>query len=238
MALAPEVTLRVLEVDAVIPQPELIGKLWQVADGFVCITLGTSRVPVEVFGPGSWISSGALNICTPGALLSLTPSRLLCLPAHAAEDAFNSDASFARFIARVSMWRRQFTAQMLTLSRLGGSSARVVFGLALLAHSLSSSASHLPGNIEGNPLRIPLKQLLLADFFGLSRRVISSTFQSLSDGGRLRLEYGSVELLEPKVWEALYLSQVNGEADLFKKQMPELLRLMDQLAKGLHAQVA
>ncbi|MFZ3159400.1 MAG: Crp/Fnr family transcriptional regulator [Rhodoferax sp.] len=75
--------------------------------------------PINIFGPGTWF--GEIAILNRQALMleciCLTPVRILTMPLAQAVEAFESEAEFSRYIARLVAWRTQQHAEMLTLMR-------------------------------------------------------------------------------------------------------------------------
>lgn len=209
--------------------------LMHVMNGLVCVRWGevTSSTPLEIYGSGSWICSGLPRLSHPGSLQCLTPTTLIRIPAALAEEAFNDEPNFARYVARTLMWRAEFSAQLLALTKAGSPSARVVLGMALLARAIASGSSHFPSLLMGESIQLPLNQHSLAEYLGLSRRHISLSLKSLSAAGWLKLGYGCIDLVNPRIWQALCEMHTGNSEQrqdrLYQLPMSGLLKIMESL---------
>lgn len=188
--------------------------------------------PINIFGPGTWF--GEIAILNRQALMleciCLTPVRILTMPLAQAVDAFEGEAEFSRYIARLVAWRTQQHAEMLTLMRLSSPQLRVVMGLALFAEALHNSNSHLPTNGLNDNLEIPLKQSLLAALCGVSRGVFSECMQQLSAAGWVRLNYATLALSSIVVWRRFSNQYRQSRINAVKPSMQEILSLMAEAA--------
>jgi CRP-like cAMP-binding protein len=188
--------------------------------------------PVNLFGSGTWFGEASFLNQQSSSFnyLCLAPTRLVSIPYEHALAAFEQEAEFSRFIARLTNWRNQEHAEMLALMRSGSPAQCVVMGLAMLADAMLNNSSHLPKNLAGESLEIPLKQSLLASMCGVSRGIFSVCIQQLAAAGWLNINYATVELKPIKIWQQFAASQRQNQQCITKLAMPEILALMQMAA--------
>ena len=235
MSMLPGITSRVYEVDEVVCyKGEKRKPFSHILSGLVCASKPCEdgeRNPANIFGPGTWFGeAGFLNEQSSAYdYVCLTPARVLRVPFSDAASAFEHDAAFSRYIARLTQWRDQQHSEMLMLMRIGSPALRVVMGLSMLAEALLSNSSHLPVNRVEECLAIPLKQSLLAASCGVSRGIFSVCLQQLAAADWLEVNYATIRLKSVKTWQYFSASQRQNLQNAAKPSMQELLVLM-QLA--------
>jgi CRP-like cAMP-binding protein len=233
----PGIKSQVCEADQVIcTKGDKRQPFFYILRGLVCVSKpceDSEHNPINIFGPGTWFGeAGFLNDQTSGFnYLCLTPAHLLNIPFGDAVDAFEHDASFARYLARLTQWRDQQHAEMLTLMRIGSPALRVVMGLCLLSEALLSNSSHMPINRLDDALEIPLKQSLLAGLCGVSRGIFSVCLQQLAAAGWLNINYATIEIKSIQTWQHFLNSQRHSRQNTSKPSMDEILVLL-QLASA------
>lgn len=190
--------------------------------------------PMNIYGPGACFGEATILNRQASAVeyVCLTPARVVEIPFAETLDAFEHEAEFSRYIARLVNWRSQQHADMLSLMRIGSPSLRVVMGLALFAAAMASSSSHLPHFEFEDSLDIPLKQSLLASMCGVSRGIFSVCVKQLAAAGLLRVDYATVGLLSLKTWGRFSHAYRHNRQNLIKPSMLELLSLMQEASFG------
>lgn len=206
-----------------------------VTSGLVCACVPDADGgfnPINIYGPGAWFGEAAVLGHQTSAVeyVCLTPARVVTIPCAEALEAFECEAEFCRYIARLVTWRSQQHAEMLTLMRTGSPALRVVMGLALFAEAMASSSSHMPHFELEDSLDIPLKQSLLASMCGVSRGIFSVCVKQLASAGLLRVDYATVGLLGLKTWGRFSSAHRKNRLNLVKPSMQELLSLMQAAA--------
>ena len=202
-----------------------------ILEGLVCASNPCSDGglnPVNIFGSGTWFGEAGFINRQSSAFdyQCLAPTCLLSIPLGDALAAFEQEAEFSRYIARLANWRYQQHAEMLTLMRVGSPALRVVMGLSMLTESLQNNASHLPINQFDERLEIRLKQSLLASMCGVSRGIFSVCLQQLATAGWLRVNYATLEMKSIKTWRIFSSSQRENPKRFAKPSMQEILALM------------
>lgn len=186
--------------------------------------------PVNIYGADTCF--GEIGLLTGQAsqvqYVCLTPVHVLGIPYAEALDAFEHDAQFSRYIARLVVWREQQHVEMLSLMRIGNPTLRVVMGLALFTESMLSSSSHLPHFEFDDTLDIPLKQSVLAAMCGVSRGILSVAVKQLAAAGWLHLNYATVNLRHVKAWGLFLHTYRQNRLNVLNPSMDELLLLMQQ----------
>jgi len=208
-----------------------------VVSGVVCSTIGSpeTSIPLEIYGPGSWIFNKAAGFTSLTQRQSLGTSCVLHIPALLAHDLLKQDLKVANYVGKVDEWRGHLLGERLILSKAGDSWGRILLELALLGHSMMCSSSHMPRVMLDSTLRIPIKQRLLAAYLGVSRSLLIGGLRLLSAEGWLESGYGSIVLLKPKVWATLYSRHIEEENGFYQMTMPDLLRIMSQLEGEIYA---
>lgn len=204
-----------------------------ITSGLVCACIPDADNgfnPVDIYASGACFGEGGLLRGQVSELeyVCLTPVRVVCIPFAEALDAFEQDAEFTRYIARLSAWRDQQHVQMLALMRIGSPALRVVMGLALFAESMLSSSSHLPHFEIDDSLELPLKQSLLAAMCGVSRGIFSIAVKQLAEAGWLHLNYATVDLRRIKSWGHFAQTYRQNRLNVSMPSMQDLLSLMQQ----------
>lgn len=223
---------QVFVVDQVVwPKGASLQPWTHISTGLVCACVPDADGgfnPVNIYGPGAWFGEAAILNQQASAVeyVCLTPARVVEIPLTEALNAFESEAEFSRYIARLVTWRSQQHAEMLSLMRIGSQPLCVVMGLALFAEAMASSSSHLPHFEFDDSLDIPLKQSLLASMCGVSRGVFSVCIKQLATAGLLRVSYATVALLSLKTWGRFANARRQNRLNLVKPTMLQLLSLM------------
>jgi CRP-like cAMP-binding protein len=235
--LLPYVTNSSYEDGDVVEPAQDPGCWFHVISGLVCSSMGSgaSIECIDLFGPGTWLCPTATIPQASATFQSLASTRVLHLPSALAQEVFTQEHSLANFIVKLVEWRSHTQAEMLMISKAGDPSGRVLLRLALLTHCLASSSSHLPGKVPEGSLRIPIKQVPLASYLGVSRGLLSGCLRKLSAGGWLQVGYGYLDILKPQVWNTLYASHTEDASGFYRQSMDELLLTMRQLEGSVHA---
>lgn len=186
--------------------------------------------PVNIYGSGACVGEASFLSGQACALeyVCLTPVRAVGIPIAEALAAFEQDAQFSRYIARLLAWRDQQHVQMLSFMRIGSPALSVVMGLALFAESMLSSSSHLPHFEFDDSLDLPLKQSLLAALCGVSRGIFSVAVKQLAAAGWLHLNYATVSLCRLRAWGLFTRTYHQNRLNAIKPSMQEILSLMEQ----------
>lgn len=219
-------------VDQVVwPKGASLQPLTLIVTGLVCACVPDADGglnPVNIYGPGAWFGEAAIlnHQASSVEYVCLSPARVVAIPLAEALDAFECEAEFSRYIARLVTWRSQQHAEMLTLMRTGSPALRVVMGLALFAEAMASSSSHLPHFELEDSLDIPLKQSLLASMCGVSRGIFSVCVKQLAAAGLLRVNYATVALVGLKTWGRFSNAHRQSRLNLVKPSMQALLSLL------------
>ena len=188
---------------------------------------GATSCPLDIHTAGAWFGEAAIFDQQPFEYLSLTETRLLMVPQKDALSIFNSDANFSRYIARMSSWRAQRNAEMLSLGRLGNPSLCVVFGLALLAESMTNGSSHLPNTLTKFELKVSVKQSIVAAICGVSRGVFSEQIQHLVASGWLKVNYSNITMLRVNGWISFAQGLRKQPLNDSKPAINELIELLE-----------
>ncbi len=193
--------------------------------------------PVNIYGPNAWIGEAAFinQTASSMAFVCLSATRVVTIPFSEAQDAFEHEAEFSRYLARLVTWRIRHQAEMLSLMRTGNPALRVVMGLALFAEAMASSSSHLPHFELEESLDIPLKQSLLAAMCGVSRGIFSVCVIKLADAGLVRVNYATVVLLELTTWRKFSQTQRQTQLNHIKPSMQDILLMMQKAVLGDNA---
>lgn len=182
-------------------------------------------VPIAIYGAGSWFGEQPLLNRTPSHLeyICLAPTQVLNMPTAVLWQLFNTEAGFARYIARVASWRAQKKAEMLVLMKLGNPCLRVVMGIAQFAEALvSRSERPVTEGLDGG-IAIPVTQSVIAAMCGVSRAVFSEYVQPLAAEGWLTISYGKIELLSLATWHRFYKNRRMQATTHTNPTMEELL---------------
>jgi CRP/FNR family cyclic AMP-dependent transcriptional regulator len=192
------------------------------------------HAPIDIYGPGSWFGEATIFNHHPSSLefICLTPTRLISLPHAATLSAFENEPQFARYIAHLIAWRDRHHSELLSLTRLGNPTLRVVLGLAMFAESINNGSSHLPvvAHRSQDKLDIPLKQSLLASLCGVSRGVFSEHIQQLAAANWLQVNYSTITLTNLSTWASFSLQCRAARAMDAKPSITKLLALMQAAA--------
>lgn len=204
-----------------------------IISGLVCAGIPDAdggHKPVNIYGADTCFGEDSLltGQASQVQYVSLTPVRVLCIPYAEALDAFEQDAQFSRYMARLVVWREQHHVEMLSLMLIGNPTLRVVMGLALFAESMLSSSSHLPHFEFDDTLELPLKQAVLAAMCGVSRGIFSVAVKQLAAAGWLNLNYATVNVCHIKAWSLFLRTYRQNRLNVLNPSMPELLSLMQQ----------
>lgn len=234
--LAPRLQVKTLKAGETFwPKGSALPPLTHVVSGMVGANMpngGSGSIPVNIYGIGSWFGEAGVISEHASAVeyVCIAPSRLLCIALVDATDAFSHELEFCKFIARLAAGRSQQLTEMLTLIKTGNSDMRVVMGLAMFADALGNSVSDLPGIRFEDELSIPIKQSQLAILLSVSPSFFSACIQHLVAANWLRVDYGSLELLNLKAWLAVARGHRQNGMLLDKPSMPEILSLMQRYA--------
>jgi CRP-like cAMP-binding protein len=234
LRLLPVVRSKTFEIDDIIWSKGDLQQPWShVVTGLMSASLPEQdggSTPVNIYGPGTWFGEAAIlnNQASQLEYVCLAPLRVLSFPLSDAQDAFENEPEFSRYVARLISWRDQQHSEMLALMKTGGPQLRVVMGLALIAEALNSSSSHLPTSGLSEFLDIPLKQKLLSSMFGVSRGVFSVCLQQLAAAGWLNVNYATLRLMRIRTWRSFASTHRNNRLNIAKPSMQELLPLMDE----------
>ena len=240
----PAIRSQTLEADQVIwSKGDKRQPFTYLAEGLVVCASGQggdgTLNPVNIFSSGTWFGeAGFLNQPSGFNYLCLTPARLVSIPFDQALSAFEQEAEFPRFIARMTHWRDQQHAEMLALMRTGSPALCVVLGLAMLSAAILNNSSHLPNNPLGAHLEIPLKQSLLAAMCGVSRGTFSACLQQLAAAGWLQVNYATIKLQSLQTWQSFAAMQRQDQHRVSKLSMPEILDLMHTASDAGHPAVS
>ena len=238
LRLLPDTESLTLEVGAVMwPHGAQRQPLAHIITGLVSASVpdhGTGRTPLSIYGPDTWFGETAMLNRQASTLdyVCLTPTRVLTISNGEALDAFQNEPEFARYIARLVSWRHQQHSEMLALLKIGGPQLRVVMGLALFAEAQHSGSSHTPTSSMHGSLEIPLKQLLLASMFCVSRGIISVCLRELAAAGWLRVNYATVTLTDTQTWGNFARIYRQEQGNVAKPSMPDILGWLHQAASA------
>lgn len=238
LGVLPNVRSQPFEADALIwPKGATLQPWTYIQSGLVCAGLPEQDggfTPLNIYGPDTWFGEAAILNSQPSTLeyVCLTPVRVLSLPFADAQEAFEAEPEFCRYMARLVTWRDQQHQEMLALMRTGSPELRVVMGLALFAEALNSSSSHLPTSELDDSLEIPLKQSLLAGLCGVSRGVFSVGAQQLVEAGWLGVNYATVNLMHIKTWGRFSRKYRQNRLNRSKPTMQDLLSLMHEASSN------
>ena len=184
--------------------------------------------PVNIFGDSTWIGEAEFITRQPSGLdyICLSPTRLISIPFDEALDAFENEAEFSRYIARLVNWRGRQHAEMLAVMRIGSPALRVVMGLSMLTDAMLNNSSHQPKHILEDHLEIAIKQSVLAAMCGVSRGIFSLCVQQLTEAGWLRVSYASIEIQLVRTWQLFLTEWRQDLLSITKPTMHDLLALM------------
>lgn len=228
----PRLKSQTYPADAIILRRGDMPQCWtHIVSGLVGVVVPEAReklTPINVLGDGAWFGEADIFSEQPATMeyVSLTPTRVLCMPIEDMQSAFLHQPEFARYLARLNAWRSRQQSEMLALMRSNNPQLRVVMGIGLIAQALLNSASHLPGYEPENGLEIPLKQGLLASICGVSRGVFSGSIQQLAANDLLEVSYSTLKVLRLKDWARLPENYRNCEAVTTRRSIQEIIDLV------------
>ena len=163
-----------------------------VVDGLVKISSVSPEGKAVTFTgvpPGGWFGEGSLLKTDPWKYdaVALRPSEVALVPRATFAWLLDSSIAFNRFLLMQLNERLSQFIGMLETDRLLDPDARIARCLAMLFNP------HLYPGVER---RLQLSQEEIGYFSGISRQRTNQALRALEAAGLLRLEYGSVTVLE------------------------------------------
>ncbi|EJL87347.1 cAMP-binding protein [Polaromonas sp. CF318] len=202
---------------------------WQfIISGLVAATTPTQEersVPITIYGADSWFGEKPIlnRMSARFEYVCLSETQVLVMPVAVFQKLFDTEPGFSRYLAKLTTWRAQRSAEMLTLMKLGNPPLRVVMGIAQFAEALASRSERPPTVGLDGGIAIPASQAVIAQLCGVSRAVFSEYVQPLALDGWLAIRYGSIELLSIATWQRFSSARRALPTDHINPTMAELL---------------
>lgn len=228
-SLAPQLVIRGYDAQHAIWARGAEVQSWQfIISGLVAATTPTQEersVPITIYGADSWFGEKPILNRMPARFeyVCLSETQVLVMPVTVFQRLFDTEPGFSRYLAKLTTWRAQRSAEMLTLMKLGNPPLRVVMGIAQFAEALASRSERPPTVGLDGGIAIPVSQAVVAQLCGVSRAGFSEHVQPLALDGWLSISYGRIELLSISTWQRFSSTRRAQPTDHINPTMGELL---------------
>ncbi|ARV20636.1 cAMP-activated global transcriptional regulator CRP [Curvibacter sp. AEP1-3] len=185
-------------------------------------------IHVALFNENAWFGEHAILSEKPSFAnyRCLVSVDTLQIEAGCIREMLSTELAFATKLAKVLAWRMQRTSEMLMLFRMGNPALRSVIGISQFAEALAYDSDRPSAMEIGSKVSISINQSVLASLCGVSRSRFSSVLHSLENKGWLRLEYGTIEILNLPAWHSFAASKRSLH---FINYDPTIDELLDEL---------
>nr|CBA28184.1 hypothetical protein Csp_A06010 [Curvibacter putative symbiont of Hydra magnipapillata] len=182
-------------------------------------------IHIALFNENSWFGEHAILSEKPsfGNYRCQVSVDTLRIEAASMLEMLDTELAFASKLAKVVASRMQRTSEMLMLFRMGNPALRSVLGISQFAEALAYKSDRPPTMGIGSQVSIPINQSVLASLCGVSRSRLSIVLHSLENKGWLRLEYGTIEVLNLPTWHAFAASKRSLRLINYEPTIDELL---------------
>jgi CRP-like cAMP-binding protein len=181
------------------------------------------RMPLHLYGPDAWFGEQALLDGQLSDLdyICLTPVEVIGMSQACLEEAMRAEPDFSGAVLQLMAWRASQHTAKLAVMRTGGTSLRLVMGLAQFAQAQSLQAAARAH--DGEVVDIPVGQDQMAALCGVSRTLFSAGVQHLVKAGWVKVRYGGMELQSAQAWRVFAQHQRDSPGLNSRPSMAELL---------------